>query len=181
MNHAITYVILLIIRLLLLALLYFTINIFLPAIIRDWNKQNPDIRNAGTLDSFEHKVNQNLPVIPNHYYSGISKYQICTQEFDQASSDLFLKHIIDSPLCAWNSGELANAHYFFFIWQLYIDHRADFRQHMTQSCDVLLCGEEILSINSNSVIYEACRSTFRKSKRICASRSMDLGLKHNKI
>ena len=50
-------------------------NSFLPSLIRDWNRLNPDIRNAGTLDAFKHKLNQNLPVIPKHY-SGIRKYQI---------------------------------------------------------------------------------------------------------
>ena len=38
-------------------------NSFLPSSIRDWNRLNPDIRNAGTLDAFKHKLNQNLPVI----------------------------------------------------------------------------------------------------------------------
>ena len=34
---------------------------------------------------------------------------------------LFLKHIIVSPQCAWNSGQIENAHNFFFICQLYND------------------------------------------------------------
>ena len=46
-------------------------NSFLPSSIRDWNRLNPDIRNAGTLDAFKFKLNQNLPVIPKHYYSGM--------------------------------------------------------------------------------------------------------------
>ena len=49
---------------------------FLPSSNRDWNRLNPDIRNAGTLDAFKHKLNQNLPVIPKHYYPEIRKHQI---------------------------------------------------------------------------------------------------------
>ena len=37
--------------------------------IRDWNRLNPDIRNADTLDAFKHQLNQNFPVIPKHYFS----------------------------------------------------------------------------------------------------------------
>ena len=49
---------------------------FLPLSIRDWTRRNPDIRNAGTLDALKHELNQNLPIIQKHYYSGIRKYQI---------------------------------------------------------------------------------------------------------
>ena len=51
-------------------------NSFQPSTIREWNRLNPDIRNAGTLDAFKYKLNQNLPVVPKHCYSGIRKYQI---------------------------------------------------------------------------------------------------------
>ena len=44
-------------------------NSFLPSSIRDWNRLNPDFRNAGTLDAFKLKLNENLPVIPRQYYS----------------------------------------------------------------------------------------------------------------
>ena len=44
-------------------------NSFLLSSIRDWNRLNPDIRNASTLDALKHKLNQNLPVGPKHYYS----------------------------------------------------------------------------------------------------------------
>ena len=79
---------------------------------------NPDIRNAGTLDAFKHKLNQNLPVIPKHYYSGIRKYQIWHTRIRTGCSslknDLFLKNIIDSPLCTCNSEEIENAYHIFF-------------------------------------------------------------------
>ena len=37
---------------------------FLLSTILDWNRLEPVIRNAGTLDSFKHKLNLNLPIIP---------------------------------------------------------------------------------------------------------------------
>ena len=73
-------------------------NSFLPSSIRDWNRLNPDIRNAGTLDAFKHKLNQNLPVVPKHSYSGIRKYQIWQTRIRTGCSslknDLFLKILL---------------------------------------------------------------------------------------
>ena len=48
-------------------------NSFLLSTIRDWNRLNPDIRNAGTLDSLKHELNLNLPIIPKTYFSGMRK------------------------------------------------------------------------------------------------------------
>ena len=82
-------------------------NSFLPSSIRDWNRLNPDFRNTGTLDAFKNKLNQNLPVIPKHFYSGIRKYKIWHTRIRTGCSSLkkylFLKNIIDSPLCTCNS------------------------------------------------------------------------------
>ena len=73
-------------------------NSFLPSSIRDWNRLNPDIRNAGTLDAFKFKLNQNLPVIPKRYYSGIRKPQIWHTRIRTGCSslknDLFLKILL---------------------------------------------------------------------------------------
>ena len=73
-------------------------NSCLPSTIRDWNRLNPDIRNASTLDAFKHKLKQNLPVIPKHYYSGIRKYQILHTRIRTGCSllknDLFLKILL---------------------------------------------------------------------------------------
>ena len=84
-------------------------NSFLPSSIRDWNRLNPDIRNAGTLDAFKLKLNQNLPVIPKHYYSGITQY-------------------------------------------------------CNMTLDVLLRGDERLSTNINTTIFEAVHKYIQKSK-----------------
>ena len=73
-------------------------NSILPSSIRDWSRLNPDIRNASTLDAFKHKLNQSLPVIPKHYYSGIRKYQIWYTRIRTGCSslknDLFLKILL---------------------------------------------------------------------------------------
>ena len=152
---------------------YLFYNSFLPSSIRDWNRLNPDIRNAGTLDAFKFKLNQNLPVIPKHYYSGIRKNQIWHTRIRTGCSshknDLFLKNIIDSPLCTCNSGEVENAYHFFFICQLYNHLRVELRHSIAQYCDVtlnvLLRGDERLSTNINSIIFEAVHKYIQKSKR----------------
>ena len=86
-------------------------------------------------------------------------------------NDLFLKNIIDSPLCTCtcNSGEIENAYHFFFICQLYTHLRVELRQSITQYCnmtlDVLLRGDERLSTNINTTIFEAVHKYIQKSKR----------------
>ena len=148
-------------------------NSFLPSSIRDWNGLNLDIRNAGTRDAFKHKLNQNLPVIRKHYYSGIRKNQIWHTRIrtgcSSLKSDLFLKNIIDSPKCNSNSAEIENAYHFFFICQLYNHLRVELRQSITQYCDmtldVLLRGDERLSTNINSTLFEAVHKYIQKSKR----------------
>ena len=152
-------------------------NSFLPSLIWDWNRLNPDIRNAGTLDAFKYKLNQNLPVVPKHYFSGIRKYQIWHTRIRTGCSslknDLFLKSIIDSPLCACNSGEMENAYHFFYICQLYNHLRVELRQSIHQYCnmtlDVLLRGDERLSTNINSIIFEAVHKYIQKCRRFWAS------------
>ena len=51
--------------------------------------------NTDTLDSFKHKLNQNLSVIPIHYYTKIRKYQIRHSRIRTGCSslknDVFLK------------------------------------------------------------------------------------------
>ena len=73
-------------------------NSFLLSSVRDWNRLNPDIRNNGTLDAFNYKLNQNLPVIPKQYYSGIRKYQIWHTRIRTGCSslknELFLKILL---------------------------------------------------------------------------------------
>ena len=87
---------------------------------------------------------------------------------------LFLKNIIDSPLCTCNSGEVENAYHFFFICQLYNHLRVELRQSIAQYCnmtlDVLLRGDERLSTNINSFIFEAVHKYIQKSKRFWASK-----------
>ena len=120
----------------------FFYNYFLPSSILEWNRPNPDIRNAGTLDAFKHKLNQNLPDIPKHYYSGIKKYQIwhtiIRTGCGSLKNDLFLKYIIDSPLCTCNSEEVENAYHFFFICQLYNHLGVELCQSITQYCNMTL-------------------------------------------
>ena len=72
--------------------------------------------------------------------------------------------------CLFNSEEVENAYLFFFICQLYKDLRVELRQSITQYCNmtlvVLLPGDERLSINVNSIIFEAVHKYIQKSKRL---------------
>ena len=90
---------------------------FLPSVIRDWNSLADDTRNADTVDTFKRKIHENTVVIPKHYYTGSRQLQILHTRIRTGCSalnnDLFLKNIVESPLCACRSGDIENADHFF--------------------------------------------------------------------
>ena len=107
--------------------LYF--NSFLPSVIRDWNSLPYGNRNADSLYSFKRQINHDRKNIPKYYYSGLRRYQIIhTRPRTGCSSlnyDLFLKNILDNPLCRCNSGFVENAQHFLLNCRLYREQRIE--------------------------------------------------------
>ena len=48
---------------------------FLPYVVRDWNTQPDDLRNAITGDSFKCHLNHNK-IVPRYFYIGHRKLQV---------------------------------------------------------------------------------------------------------
>lgn len=148
-------------------------NSFLPSVIRDWNSLPNDDKNVDTTDSFKKRLSQSRVAVPNYFYTGARKPQtLHTRLRTKCSSlnyDLFLKNIIDSPLCGCGSGEIENAEHFFLRCRLYGEFRADLLETVSQYCaislPVLLNGEETLSLDSNIAIFEAVQKFILLSKR----------------
>ena len=151
--------------------LYF--NSFLPSVIRDWNSLPHGNRNADSLNSFKRQINLDRKNIPKYYYSGTRRYQIIHTRLRTGCSslnyDLFLKNILDDPLCRCNSGSVENAQHFLLNCRLYREQRIELYDAVSQYCnitlDVLLYGDESLSYETNISVFEAVHKYIQSSKR----------------
>ena len=151
--------------------LYF--NSFLPSVIRDWNSLPYGNRNADSLYSFKRQINHDRKNIPKYYYSGLRRYQIIHTRLRTGCSslnyDLFLKNILDNPLGRCNSGFVENAQHFLLNFRLYREQRIELYDTVSQYCnitlDVLLCGDESLSFETNVIVFEAVHKYIQSSKR----------------
>ena len=120
--------------------LYF--NSFLPSVIRDWNSLPYGNRNADSLYSFKRQINHDRKNIPKYYYSGLRRYQIIHTRLRTGCSslnyDLFLKNILDNPLCRCNSGFVENAQHFLLNCRLYREQRIELYDTVSQYCNITL-------------------------------------------
>ena len=85
------------------------------------------------------------------------------------NNDLFLKNIIESPLCACRSGDTENADHFFLKCMLYNEHRLELFRKVSQFCnislDVLLKGNLTLSFETNMEIFKSVQRYIQSTKR----------------
>ena len=90
-------------------------NSFLPSAVRDWNNIPDEHRNVDSLMAFKNVLGRDKPVSPKRYLFGNWKEQILHTRLRTSCSVLnyilYLKNIIDSPLCHCNNIETVN--YFF--------------------------------------------------------------------
>ena len=146
---------------------------FLPSAISDWNNLTDDTRNADTVESFKRKIHENTVVIPKHYYTRSHQLQILHTRIRTGCSalnnDLFLKNILESPLCACRSGDIENADHFFLKCMLYNEHRLELFRKGSQFCDltldVLLKGNLTLSFETNMEIFKSVQRYIQSTKR----------------
>ena len=132
---------------------------FLPSVIRDLNNLTDDTRNADTVEFFKRKIYESTVVIPKHYYTGSRQLQILHTRIRTGCSalnnDLFLKNIVESPLCACRSGDIENADHFFLKCMLYNEHRREVSQFCDVTLAVLLKGNLTLSFETNMEIFKS--------------------------
>ena len=83
-------------------------NSFLPSTVRDWNNLTPEARQIDTVNTFKHFLNREGERVPKYFYSGNRKGQLLHTRLrtncSGLNNDLFLKNIVESPLC--QCGEL---------------------------------------------------------------------------
>ena len=83
-------------------------NSFLPSVVRDWNNIPDDRINVDSVIAFKNVLSRDKPIVPKHYlFFGNRKEQIlhtCLRtNCSVLNYDLYMKNIIDSPLCRCNN------------------------------------------------------------------------------
>ena len=89
---------------------------FFPQTIRDWNKLDNKIKDAGTLDTFTSKLDSTLPIVPKWFSIGDRRLSIihakmrmlCSELRDHLFSHI---HVADSPVCQCGHYRENNKHY----------------------------------------------------------------------
>ena len=145
---------------------------FLPSAIREWNTLSEDIRNVDTVESFKRRINQDMITIPKHFYTGSRQLQILHTRLrtgcSSLNNDVFLKNIVDSPLCACMSGDIENAEHYFLKCRLYDEYRLELYREVTQysevTLNVLLKGKETLSVETNIDIFKTVQEIYTINK-----------------
>ena len=111
--------------------------------------------------------------IPKHFYTGSRQHQILHTRLrtgcNSLNNDLFLKNIVDSPLCACMSGDIENAEHYFLKCRRYDEYRLELYREVTQYSEVtlyvLLKGKETLSVETNIDIFKTVQKILLSTKR----------------
>lgn len=146
-------------------------NSFLPSTIREWNKLPVDLRNAESITSFKRQLDNDHSKIPSYFYYGNRLSQILHTRLRTECSSLnyYLnrRNLVPSPLCV--CGVVENNHHFLLICPRYSAIRDDMIntviRYSNVTLDVLLFGNETLSIEDNENIFKAVHTYIIKTKR----------------
>ena len=143
-------------------------NSFLPSTTRIWNSLPDDTKNSPSVESFKHKLNNNITKPPPYYFSGSRLGQIyharirlnCLLRYH-----LFQKNIIDYPEC--ECCEIENtSHYFFFHCNLYGQLRHSLLDRVSTYCqptvNVFLYGNTDLTAVENAELFSAVQDNILK-------------------
>lgn len=149
--------------------LYF--NSFLPSVIREWNTLQDDQRNSSSVTSFKFNLNHGNIDVPKYFYVGDRRIQMLhTRLRTKCSSlnyEIYLKNLTESPLC--RCGSIENSEHYFFYCHYYRNQRNELLQSLTQICqvsvDVLLYGDNSLSIDTNTRIFQIVQKYIKDTKR----------------
>ena len=146
-------------------------NSFIPSVVREWNALSHTVRSATTLSSFKNYLNVGRSFTPSYYYSGNRKAQILHVRLRTKCSglneDLFSKGVVDSAIC--DCGMIESSHHYFFVCSRYQRIRNQLFTSVSQICPItlknLLFGDETLSHESNTEIFNAVQRFITESKR----------------
>ena len=145
--------------------LLFTIT-FLPSVVRDWNNIPDDRRNLDSVIAFKNVLSLDKPIVPKHYLFGNRKEQILHTRLRTNCSvlnyDLYMKNIIDSPLCRCNNIETVK--HFLLDCPNYNNQGITLMESVSRFCaitlDTLLYGNSTLSLFRQIVTYLKQNNSF---------------------
>ena len=133
-------------------------SIFLPPVIRDRNSLSCADRNVNTIDSFKRHKSAQSNCYEVFFTVETKNFKFCIPDRLGCSSlnhDLFLKNIVESPLCRF--GDFENTEHFFIRCRLYSVQRVELLRQVSEYCtvtlDTLLKGNSLLSIESNQDMF----------------------------
>lgn len=146
-------------------------NSFIPSVVRDWNELPEDVRNVQSINSFKRKLNSNQNVVPRHFFEGKRLGQIYHARLRTKCSSLkehlFSKNIIASPLC--DCGMVENTSHYLLSCNQFGNLRNELLNIISPICtptlDVLLYGNQQLSLLDNKIIFTAVQEYLIKTKR----------------
>ena len=136
--------------------------------------ENLNVAELLKIDLIKYKIKSSSSIdkshIPKHFYVGNRKAQILhTTLRTNCSSlnlDLFIKNFSDSPLC--QCGSVENAQHYFFHCRKYQVQRTKLMnivsQYQTPSLSILLYGNNSLSYEINTIIFEKVHRFILDSK-----------------
>ena len=106
---------------------------FLPSAVREWNKLPLETRSRDSVNTFKRSLDRGATVVPKYYYSGNRKFQILHTRLrtncSSLNNDLFLKNILESPLC--HCGNVEKTEHYFMHCQIYQAQRAELKQYLS--------------------------------------------------
>ena len=146
-------------------------NSFLPSSIREWNNLSLDVRNSDSIIIFKRKLNSDIISIPRYFYAGNRRAQVLHTRLPTKCSslndDLFQKRTNDSPLRL--CGNVENIDHYFLHCQFYHAQRTELiheiSQHTQVTLQTLLSGNPLLSLHTNTLIFEAVHKYITDTRR----------------
>ena len=130
---------------------------FLPSITRDWNSLSVETKQSEYVNSFKLLLTKGKSTVPDHYYIDSRKTKIfhtrIRTDCSSMNLDLFVKNIIESPLCHCESIENAQ-HFFFHCKYFEMQRRALLNAislYVKPSLKLLLIGDSSLLPQINEI------------------------------
>ena len=146
---------------------------FLPSTIQAWNNLPDSIRSADTLATFKHLLTQDTPKVPKYYFCGDRFYQVLhtrlRTECSSLNQHLYKRNLVGNPYCICGEVE-SNTHYL-LTCPRYTHMRDEMVTSISQitnltiTTDVLLFGNDEVSDEVNTTIFEAVQKFIKTSKR----------------
>ena len=130
-----------------------------------------DVRNSDSIIIFKCKFNSDIKSIPRYFYAGIKRAQVLhTRLRTKCSSlndDQFQKRFNDSPLCL--CGNVESTDHYFLGCRFYHAQRGELiheiSQHTPVTQQILFFGNPLLSLPTNTLIFEAVHKYITDTKR----------------